>query len=268
MIHGLDISFSADKVTHEWAAKRIAEGYTLLYVDLWTGIMEIPGTRQALTTWREAGGRTGAYYVIHEYRNKPVSDHFWRARDVAGDEWEHLVFCAPDVEVDPCSVEGVRKGHDLVVENGIKLAPIYTSWYMWSQITGGSSACADLPWLPAQYDHIADLGNVIRYGGWQTPIGKQYTNTTELDGLLVDFNVFQDWILEDAMNQAQINEVNAIADMFDNPADPEASYDALFGRMGSAVGPLSQYGYRDTLSERLRDEFRGLAERLRKIPTL
>ena len=189
-LRGIDLSFDAAKVTTEWAAAQIASGITILVADLWTGNTAIPGARQALRRWREAGGKTGVYFVVHDSR--PVSEHFERALDVAGDEWGHAERHAIDVEVDPTSTITVLAAAAAVLKAGGR--PIlYTGWGKWLELTGDSHACAHLPLWDASHGIRPSLEMYRLYGGWTGPLmGHQYTNTTDLDGIAVDFNVFAD----------------------------------------------------------------------------
>ena len=192
MIEGIDLSFDAAKVTPDWAAAQIAKGTAILVVDLWTGNTAIPAARGALRRWREAGGKTGIYFVVHDSR--PVSEHFQRARDVAGDEWDYAERHAIDVEVagGPTSPDTVLAAEEMVLASGGR--PIlYTGWGSWLQLTGDSHKCAHLPLWDASHGIRASLEMYRQYGGWTGPLmGHQYTDTTDLDGIAVDFNVFAD----------------------------------------------------------------------------
>lgn len=189
-LRGIDLSFDAEKVTPEWAAKQIASGITIAVCDLWTGNRAIPAARRALRYWREAGGKTGVYFVVHDSR--PVSEHFQLARDVARDEWDYAERHAIDVEVDPTSPITVLAAAAAVLASGGR--PIlYTGWGKWLELTGDSHACAHLPLWDASHGIRPSLEMYRQYGGWTGPlIGHQYTNTTDLDGIAVDFNVFAD----------------------------------------------------------------------------
>lgn len=205
MIHAVDFSFSAPDISHDWVQKQMAERDIKLFIGAaWTGNQHVPGCQRALAVIRECGATTGAYFVTHGWQHSHEW-HYERAREVIGQEWEHLKVCAVDVEVEDANttIEGIRRCQELVIEHGVPVSPIYTSWYKWQLITGGSHGCADLPWWPAQYDGVPDLGNVITYGGWRIPLGKQYTNTTDLDGIAVDFNVFDESILGGAMYEGE-----------------------------------------------------------------
>lgn len=188
MIAGIDFSYGAAGVTPEWCAAQLAAGIQIAVADLWTGRETIPAARQALRHWREAGGKTGAYFVVHDHR--PVGEHFGQAREVAGDEWEHLERVAIDVEIALTSVETVLAAADAVIAEGG--SPIvYTSYSKWLALTDNSEACAHLPLWDASHGIPPSLTPYRSYGGWGSAlIGHQHSNTTPLDGVLVDFNVF------------------------------------------------------------------------------
>jgi len=66
---------------------------------------------------------------------------------------------------------------------------IYSSQYMWTTImgttyTGGSAYPL---WYP-RYDNISSFSGFTAFGGWSTPIMKQYQQTTPICGASVDFN--------------------------------------------------------------------------------
>lgn len=194
----LDMSFSAPDVTREWALHRIAEGYQLLVVDLWTGNRVVPGAEGALRIWREAGGIPASYFVVHDAA--PVSKHFENARNAAGNEWPLLRFVAIDVEVDPTTIPTIRAAEALVKADNLRPV-VYTGEWFWKQFLNNSQDCADLPLWDASYGITPSLEKP-RYGAWDKRTGHQHQGTTNLDGLLVDLNIFDDaFVLHDTTQQ-------------------------------------------------------------------
>lgn len=188
-VPGVDFSFDAGRITPEWCAAQVAKGTLIAVADLWTGAETIPAARQALRYWREAGGRTAAYFAVHDAR--PAAEHFERARDVAGDEWEHLERVAIDTEVVPTSPETVLAAADAVIAAG-QSPIVYTSFGFWTQHARNSGICVHLPLWDASWetDPSLDMPPGRQYGGWSGRMGHQYAKDTILDGVLVDLNVF------------------------------------------------------------------------------
>lgn len=200
-MQALDLSFSAPHVTPEWCAARLAEGYRLLVVDLWTGNQTVPGAEHALATWRSAGGIAAAYFVVHDAA--PLGVHYGRAVAAAGAEWPHLAFVAVDVEVEPTTPGTVREACALVERDGQRPI-VYTGKGFWQGKMGNPTSCAHLPLWDASYG-IPPALNVPGYGGWQRRTGHQYRGTTHLDGIDVDLNVFDAaWVAPVAKSGATV----------------------------------------------------------------
>jgi hypothetical protein len=185
---GLDVSFSALRVTPEWCAARRAEGYELFVGDLWTGNRPVPGIEQAMRTWREAGGKIAGYFCAHDAT--PLETHFQAAKKSAGAEWNNLRFVAVDVEIDPASEQGVLAACQRVVDEG-KRVVLYTARWFWVGRMGDPQSCATYPLWDAHYGVHPTL-EAPGYGGWSGKVGHQYQDTTDLEGVDVDINVFDD----------------------------------------------------------------------------
>ena len=188
----LDISFSASKVTPEWCAARLAEGYELLWVDAWTGKQSPQGVEQALRYWREAGGYIGAYGCIHDGR--PAAQHYASAKAAIGNEWPYLSFFAIDCEIDFCSPSAVLAVAGYVERDGGRPV-VYSAYWFWAGHMGNPTDCASLPLIDASYGIEPSLTMYRPYGGWSTCVGHQYQNTTDLGGIDVDISLFDDaWV--------------------------------------------------------------------------
>lgn len=199
-VEGLDLSFDAGRVTPEWCEARLAQGQRVLICDLWTGNRRIPAARDALRLWREAGGITACYFVVHDAR--PSVEHFTEARAVAGLEWEHLAFVAVDVEVDPTTPQTVREACNFVREEGQRPV-VYTSVSKWRELCGNSDALADVPLWDASYGQMPSLDMRPPYGGWTRRAGHQYLGDILLDGIAVDLNVLDEAFVLDVPDPAQ-----------------------------------------------------------------
>jgi len=74
---------------------------------------------------------------------------------------------------------------------GASKCGVYSSSYMWSTVFGSTSYSygADLPLWYAHYDNKKTFSDFSAFGGWSTPVAKQY----EGDVSLCSFNVDMDW---------------------------------------------------------------------------
>jgi hypothetical protein len=203
----LDMSFAAAQVTPAWCEARLAEGYRLLIVDAWLGASRPEGVERALYRWRMAGGLTAAYYVPHAYR--PATAHLREAQVSIGAEWEHLQFVAIDVEDirskeqiemgimpmdEQWNVAHLRESAELVQAHEQRPC-IYTGRGQWAAL-GNPTDLSDLPLWDASYGQVPGLAMQPEYGGWAVRIGHQHTNTTNVDGLDCDLNLFDEaWVL-------------------------------------------------------------------------
>lgn len=193
---GLDVSFGAPGVTPEWAAARLAEGYRVLVVGLWSGAAVFPGAERALRTWREAGGIAAGYLVVHDYR--PVSAHLAGAAEAAGDEWGRLAFVAIDVErvtdgplPGQVTAQTIDDATTILSVDGLR-SVIYTAQGMWTGILGQNADFASYPLWDARYQANPSLDAGPGYGGWTARMGHQWAENVLLDGVKVDLNEFND----------------------------------------------------------------------------
>lgn len=188
MIKALDVAFSAPHVTPGWCARRMAEGYRLLVVDLWKGNGTIAGAEHALKTWREAGGIIAAYFVVHD--GNPAQHHFNQARANAGAEWSRLSFVSVDVEIAPTTAQTVRTACTLVEADGLRPI-IYSRLGFWKDELGNTTQLQDVPLWDARFGIPPALG-VPGYGGFEKRTGHQHEENILLDGIDVDLNVFDE----------------------------------------------------------------------------
>lgn len=209
-VKALDLSYGAYYVTAEWCAARIAEGFRLLVVDAWLGASSPDGVERALRLWREAGGIAAAYYVPHAYRTPEY--HLDKAQAAIGLEWSRLAFVAIDIETignypptEQWQADHVWASVNLITAR--KQRPIIYSGFgawTWSQLP---PVLSELPLWDAWHNNRTDLAMIQPYGGWTSSVGHQYTNTTLVDGVECDLNVFDDvWVkLITAQSTADVN---------------------------------------------------------------
>jgi len=86
---------------------------------------------------------------------------------------------------------------------------IYTAAWWWNPYTGNTTRFADRALWVAQYDGLANLDFFVPFGGWQSCVMKQYTNTIDLCGYSVDKNYYEED--NDSMDEETKNKVARIA---------------------------------------------------------
>mmetsp|Transcript_34407 Transcript_34407/g.52688 ORF Transcript_34407/g.52688 Transcript_34407/m.52688 type:complete len:199 (-) Transcript_34407:42-638(-) len=77
------------------------------------------------------------------------------------------------------------------IPQGVTLG-IYSSHYNWDQIVGLDwtyPADQGLPLWYAHYDNTPNFEDFKAFGGWETPLIKQFSGTSTVAGLAVDLNV-------------------------------------------------------------------------------
>jgi hypothetical protein len=204
----LDMS-DPGQVTHEWSERQIRRGWGGLSLCLWTG-NRTPGgpqlVQRALRTWRECGGVTAGYFVVHDWPNPDSEEpkalrHFEAARLAAGGangpggEWDHLRWVAVDVEIEPVTASTILEAAGYITNDGLRPV-VYSGAWFWPEVGGRAGhlhAVSQLPaWVSDTTGNIPDLAAWRRFAGWTEAVGKQYATGVLLDGVEVDLNVFSD----------------------------------------------------------------------------
>lgn len=201
-MRALDVSFDAKSISPEWAKARLDDGWKLLIVNLWTGRTVPDGAQRALQLWREAGGLTAAYIVVHDGVTAAMC--VARAKAAAGDEWKRLAFVAVDVELEPITRETIETACALIEQDQLRPA-IYTSRWFWQTRLNDSPdlANAGRPLWDADYSHPPSLDSP-NYGGWTARVGCQYRGNKSIDGVTVDLNIFDDaWVCQSRLSPDQ-----------------------------------------------------------------
>lgn len=261
-MRALDLSYGVEQVTPAWCRVQQAKGVRLLIANLWTGNSGFPAAEQALRSWREAGGLTAGYFVVHRWRT--LAEHYSGAQQSAGSEWDKLRFVAIDVErvspQDPLagqvSPEMVDEAATWLSFEGLRYC-VYTSQAMWRAITADSQECDGLPLWDAHYTGMPDLSAAPGYGGWERRIGHQYVGTTNVDGIACDLSIFDDAFVEDGMTAQQDAEIRSLI-------GPLRSWAALETRRADAAAQAG-YGITDSLGERRATELASFADRLEAL---
>lgn len=169
-------------------------------VGLWTGGRRYDNAYGTLLNARLEGFITSAYYVVHDHLAPEY--HFSQAVSAAGVEYHNLAFLSVDVEKPDeaweVSMATIDRSCELVEMYGQR-APVYSSGYMWEQLGLGLMTYRRKAWN-AYYDGNPDIDfEKYPWGGTVLGdlIGEQYTGSTPLFGIEVDFNVFDLTYLEE-----------------------------------------------------------------------
>ncbi len=212
----LDVAFS--RITSAWAQARLTEGWEVLIQDCWTGGYANNDALRAvaesnLRVWREAGGKTAIYTNAAPWRSPQV----WFDETVknAGSELQHITRVLVDIEI----AEGntvikpadVRTYIKMWQDAGFTVATYSGDWYVgfWKIAPGqtwvlGSPIDFGVPYWYASYDNVPILGQPTHPLG--PVVGKQYGGSPpDLDGVTVDFNVFEDSFFKDSKDSKEVD---------------------------------------------------------------
>jgi hypothetical protein len=222
---GVDLS----QLPTSWAPIVSLYDPTVVVAAGWGGGPKPYQDAQQILSTAPAGSTKGVYSLLNYDLNttggysNPGAYQVGEAVGTVSTEALSLRFLAVDVEqIEPLpnDATSVRHRNTLIAQAiqavldtgqnlGINLLPvIYTTRYLWPQVTGGTNGTSSFGCVPlwdAWFDGVADLRNngpdldatspvsnaVTKpwtpYGGWTSRMGKQYTNTTSLG---VDLDVF------------------------------------------------------------------------------
>src|SRR3990167_718757 len=214
---GFDASFS--QASPDWCRRRWADGYRVAGQDLWTGgylgnkeLRAVAGDN--LRNYREVGFKTIGYINANPWF--PAGLCITEAETNAGDDgegWRLLDALALDVEI-----EGVAEAHirglweALAGEN--KPLCLYTRKGFW-QALGNPR----WEWLRgsklwnAWYDSDQDIDFPANpYGLWTATdlMGEQYQGTTDIEGVLVDLNIFDLDFFGEGENVSEIEDLSRL----------------------------------------------------------
>lgn len=189
---GIDVSFS--RVDKGWCERRLAEGYRVFVQCLWAGgYANNAGVRAVaeanLRAARDAGLITAGYLNTNPWF--PAATSLLESKKNAGAEWAHVGVVFNDIEIAGVTEAQVQAHTDAIVAEG-KAVALYSArwfWNWWALSLGHLAVFAEPLWYAA-YDGNPTIGNP-GFGIWTAVIGKQYTNTTLLDGVNVDLNEFE-----------------------------------------------------------------------------
>ena len=170
-----------------------ADGVQGICVGAWHGLDANPYVHSVLKRSRSIDLSTAIYAVIN---NRPGAWSVQQAKVAVGDEWPHLLFVSPDVEIRGVT-EAILKDAFAEVERLDKRFILYTGnwfWDIWRSELGHYPIIGAPPVWLAVYNGIPNLSIPTR-PGYGPIIGHQYTGSTSAYGTTVDFNVFDaDWL--------------------------------------------------------------------------
>lgn len=198
-IKALDVSSHSGPISvFKWRAA-FEDGWQLAIVQAWGGLPgggsgPNPHCSQQLATARVSGLLTAIYIVIPPDTDPHTHLLILRAKEAAGDEYQHVRAVAMDIED-----EDRRPLHptdpDARLMDAIDNVPdkpvwIYTSLGMWPPMMGDSCTFPDYPLWDARWSPPEGLdGGFVPYGGWSECAMRQYQGTTLIHGISADLNV-------------------------------------------------------------------------------
>ena len=169
-------------------------GIELVIIGSWHGDAHSvnPHCKEDLRLARAAGRYTATYTVLDSPQGTTAAGAVQKARQVCGDEWEHLSFVAVDCEVDGITIPEIATAL-AEVERMAQRPIIYTAHWWWVGHFGNPDNFKDVPLWNAYYDQDPDFDFArLPYGGWTIDdvVGEQYTGTTTFAGVEMDRNSF------------------------------------------------------------------------------
>jgi hypothetical protein len=188
-VNGVDGSYA--ELTVPIAQALRASGIEVWWQCLWTGRERPPNALGNLSVARFVGMAIAGYCSV-----TAVNPGWWHANQaregVPDDLWADLRVVPCDVELDNIPEATVRQCVDRLAELGKRRA-IYTSWDAWVKKMGDSQAFDDCLLCNALWDAYPDVDfSRLPYGGWRDDqvLLEQYTGGTEVEGILVDRDVW------------------------------------------------------------------------------
>src|SRR3990172_8029079 len=211
---GVDMSFTGGRaVPVSWFRSRIAEGVQVFLQCAWTGgYAGVSGIRAVargnLFNAREAGGLIGAYYNANPWFTPETS--LGEAQTALGDMFDHIPVLETDLEIQGTTVEQAL-AHYRLAESVGKRSAFYSARWFGVYVDFYDLRLAGTKYHSAKYDFDPDLDYLDEpYGIWGRGdlIGEQYQGSTQLEGVDVDLDVFdQDFFTEGGDNMPTIEEI-------------------------------------------------------------
>ena len=197
---GLDLSFS--KANAGWWVQRKAEGFQAMAQCLDTGGVNIngqlvPTAEENLMNALAAGLRISGYLNATPWKSGTKAVQ--HAQTVAGDAWNHMSVLFVDIEIDGVDQTRIHETCEAAKATG-KAVAVYSARWFWQKIGNPK-----WPWLleyglwVADYDNDPNVATSALFGPWAQATHKQYTNTTDVQGVQIDYNTFDLDLWEDDM---------------------------------------------------------------------
>jgi len=188
-VKGVDASYAA--LTLPIAQALRAAGVEVWWQCLWTGRERPANAIGNLSVARYAGMAIAGYCSVTQFN--PGWWHANHAREgVPDDLWEELRVVPCDVELENIPDATIRECVERLLELGKRRA-IYTSYGHWTEAQGDTEAFTDCLLCNALWDADPDVDfGALPYGGWRVGqvLLEQYTGGTEVEGILVDRDVW------------------------------------------------------------------------------
>jgi len=184
MIDGVDVSVYGGRITQQqWEGT----GRRVAVVGAWHGLSGNPYAEDNLRDARAAGKITATYIAISPSRD--ARSQVDLGKQYVGSEWDNLNFVAVDIEIDGNTVQHAIDAMQRVRELGQRPI-IYTAGWFWRGHMGNPCIPGGALLWNAYYDYDPD----VDYDGYGcfTLVGEQYIGTTDLNGISVDENVFDE----------------------------------------------------------------------------
>ncbi len=194
---GIDASFSRiDRFTFREFYK---DGYRVFVQDLWLGGYGTPPANQEALKRVAASNLQDALdegFIIKVYYNcspwYDASISLLEAKAAASYMWPLITQLYLDVEIDGVSVDNVQNHLALLkVQPDIAKTGIYTRRNFWIDQLGNSVEFSNEPLWDANYNDKIGI-SPVDYGGWIKADAHQYRGTTNLYGVDVDLNFFDE----------------------------------------------------------------------------
>lgn len=210
-LKALDLSFAIPSAT--WWRDRYAEGYRVMFQNLWTGLRSPAGAHTNLARARAAGWDTNGYTVVNLHSGAFAVA---QAKAAAGNEWPFITKVAIDVEVKGISYavykDRIARAEASIRDEG-KDPGIYSAHWFWVGHLGNPTDFTHLWIWPAFYDLDPDIDFASRpFGGWTLSdvALEQFTGTYNLAGKNVDLDTAVGRYFQGGLTMAQYEELKKL----------------------------------------------------------
>lgn len=160
-----------------------------------------------LKTLRKSGLLTATYMAFGA--GAGVEEQFRLAREAAGDEWEHCLWHAVDIEVYlPDPIASIQKILELVTQSpGYPI--VYASAATWARYADGTDAFGHIPLWGAYWDGDPDFDYTLNpFGGFQRVVGEQFDHDISVMDKKIDVNKFDAQFIKERLEAQDMSMTN------------------------------------------------------------